>query len=941
MLNKSKLDPVTLFLSLFVTLLLLLVFYLNKIEQNAERYNIVHDTLVSMKLLDQRFNSYTKTITKVANFDDINRDIDKFSQAIDRLQKDGGLGTDTIHGTFQNKVEHLENYKSFNASLVAGSDFLFDLQRSISESPDISSHLKSILNESLFQILQFTHSNQINKELVLQKLQQIKHINKKEDNTIVNNFCAQAEVLIQTLTNLKKHAQEVQNSHLRGELNKLNKQQDAEFAGYLNKQRFIAIFFFIAALIGLAIFVFYYKKSLRNQKELVAFKYAVQHGDSSIILTDPQRHIVYVNEAFEKTTGYQFDEVIGANPNLLKSGLQPQTTYAEMYGQLKKGQSWQGELINKKKDGTLFYEKASIIPVYLNNTLINYLAIKQDITEYIEKNKALALAASVFENTQEVIVVTDRERKIISVNKAFNDIYGFTLDEVEGKDINFLNSTKHDPSFFKHMWDEVLLNGLYQGKMFNKTKMKTEIPMWTTIKSVYDESGKILNYINAQTDLRAVEKSEAKAEYLAYHDSLTGLYNRASFEEFIARAISIGKREQDRFAILYIDLDRFKIINDTLGHGIGDKVLKKVSERLRSVLRESDFLSRWGGDEFAAILHEGDISKNSVSVVAGKIIKCLQAPININEHQFTITASIGIALYPEDSHEGTTLIQYADSAMYRAKESGKNNYYFHSQALSQEVEERYNIELALKRAQEENEIFMVFQPQYRLSDKRIISAEALVRWNCQSLGIIPPDKFIPIAEENGQIVSLGYFIFEESCKKLKQMQASGVALQWVAVNVSTVQFKEPDLLENFLAILKRYDIQPEEIEIEITERLLMSNTASNLEKIHAFRESGFKISIDDFGTGYSSMSYLKHLPINTIKIDQSFTRGINEGSSDKAIIEAIIALSKSLKYNIVAEGIETEEHENFLKESGCDLGQGYLFSKPLEVDTLIEQYSKT
>ncbi|WP_029407846.1 EAL domain-containing protein [Thiomicrorhabdus sp. Milos-T2] len=937
---KIKLEPVTLFLSLFVTLLLLMVFYLNKIEQNAERYNIVRDTIVSMKLLDQRFDSYTKTITKVANFDDINRDIDDFSYAITRLKKDGKVETNTIKSAFQKKVEHLEDFKSFNASLVAGSDFLFDLQRSISESPNISSHLKSILNESLFQILQFTHSEQINKELVLQKLQDIKRINKKENHAIVNNFCTQAEVLVNRLTSLKEVAREVQNRVLYTELHTLHNQQDNQFASDLKKQRFIALFFFIASLISLAIFVVYYKKSLKNQKELVAFKYAVEHGDSSIILTNPQRKIVYVNEAFEKSTGYTFAEVVGVNPNILKSGLQPKITYEEMYGQLNDGQSWQGELVNKKKDGSLFYEKASIIPVYLNNTLINYLAIKQDITEYIEKNKALTLAANVFENTQEVIVVTDKERKIISVNKAFNDIYGFTLSEVEGKDINVLNSTKHDPSFFKHMWDEVLLNGLYQGKLFNKTKKDTEIPMWTTIKSVYDDNGEILNYINAQTDLRAVEKSEAKAEYLAYHDSLTGLYNRASFEEFIARAISIGKREQDRFAILYIDLDRFKIINDTLGHGIGDKVLKKVSERLRSVLRESDFLSRWGGDEFAAILHEGDISKSSVNIVADKIINCLQAPININEHQFTITASIGIAIYPEDSHEGSTLIQYADGAMYRAKESGKNNYVFHSQSLSQELEERYNIEIALKRAQKENEIFMVFQPQYRLSDNHIVSAEALVRWNCQSLGMIPPDKFIPIAEENGQIVSLGYFIFEESCKKLKQMQASGVALQWVAINVSTVQFKEPDLLENFLAILKRYNIQPEEIEIEITERLLMSNTASNLEKLQAFRKSGFKISIDDFGTGYSSMSYLKHLPINTIKIDQSFTRGIDEGVSDKAIIEAIIALSKSLKYNIVAEGIETEEHEQFLRDSGCDLGQGYLFSKPLDVETLIEKYSK-
>jgi len=318
----------------------------------------------------------------------------------------------------------------------------------------------------------------------------------------------------------------------------------------------------------------------------------------------------------------------------------------------------------------------------------------------------------------------------------------------------------------------------------------------------------------------------------------------------------------------------------------------------------------------------------------------VKKPISVDHHNLNVTASIGIALYPENAKDANTLIKYADSAMYQAKESGKNSFYFYTSVLSDEIQERLKIDLALQNAIEKNEIYMVFQPQYLLKSKQVVSLEALVRWENDMLGFVPPDKFIPIAEENGFITTLGYFIFEESCKKYKEMKNAGVALERIAINVSTIQFRQTDLVYEFLSILECYELKTSEIEIEITERFFMENTENNIKILQEFQDYGFAISIDDFGTGYSSMSYLKRLPVDTIKIDKSFVDDIGLGNrQDDAIVDAIIALATTLHYTIIAEGIETEEQEDFLTTYGCDIGQGYLFSKPVKSEKIIENFS--
>ena len=827
MTKVGRFNPVTFFLIFFIVLMCFVFYYSYKISENVQNYSVNHDNIASMQILNKEVDDSISVFNQLSNYDVSNKNIEKFEGLLKKLETNISLyypqnkklqnSLQDIDSSFSSKVQSVESFKSLNASLTSGSAFLFDLQRSIADAQNISYKIKSLVNEAMFYLIEFSNSKHIQKTFIEKKLEQLHSVVANQDDTLLKNFYRQSKVIFTTIASLSNLSQEIQNNKLTKQLKLLHNILDKQYNINLYQEKIIAIFLFVLMVIVWIIFIVMYIRFLKNQKIL-------------------QQH------------------------------------------------------------------------------------------------------ASVFENTQETIVITDSQGHVMLVNRAFSDIYGYKLDEVKGETPRLLSSGLHDERFYKDMWSQIIHNGIYQGRVVNKTKYGKNIPMWITIKAVYDKSGEVVNYIGVQTDLRALEASKSKAEYLAYHDTLTGLYNRVSFEELLERSLLTSQRDKTKFAVLFIDLDRFKIINDTLGHDIGDRVLVETAKRLESILRKSDVISRWGGDEFVIILHNV-ASENLVATLAQKIIEGIKKPITIDNHTLSVTASIGIALYPEDAEDTQTLIRYVDSAMYRAKESGKNSFCFYTSALSNVIQERLQIDLELQNALEKNEIYMVFQPQYSLECNKIVSVEALVRWESDKLGFVPPDKFIPIAEENGFIVKLGYFIFEESCKKYIQMKEAGIALERIAINVSTIQFKQENLVSEFLSILSRYNLQASEIEIEITERFFMDNTEDNIKILQDFREQGFAISIDDFGTGYSSISYLKRLPIDTLKIDKSFVDDIGLGNRlDDAIVDAIVALSRTLHYTIVAEGIETKEQEDFLGSCGCDIGQGYLFSKPLKVEDIIKNY---
>ena len=949
--EDKKYDVITILLSLFIVVLFSLFYYLYSVEHSIHNYTQNHDVIIELERFDLEIEDFSQTINQLYNYDTINKKLNAFEKSLSYLRihlreekssyQQLKQKLDNIESLYFQTKEDIEYFKSLNAALISGSHFLFDLQSTITEDENLPLTSKNLVNETLFYLLRFTMSDYIDQKYINQKLIELKRMGLTQKTPYIDNFYKQTHILLKTIAKLKEIANRIKNRELSDALVDLDHLLDRCYQENLYVQKTITSIFFLFTIGILILLIVNHRRSLKNKEELYAFKYAVQHSDNTIVITDPQRHITFVNDVFERSSGYTKEEALGKNPSILKSDKHDASFYKEMNEKLNRGEKWEGEFINKRKDGSLFYEKASIVPVFLNRKLIAYLAIKLDITEYIEQNMKLKQAATVFENTEEAIIIADKEAHIISVNPAFTKIYGYTLEEVRGKHIRLIHSGEQDKNFYKNMWNQITQSGFWKGKILNKTKDGERIPLWVAIKRIDDKFGNVVNYTAVQTDLREIESYQAKADYLAYHDPLTGLYNRINFEEYLLHALLVAKRNKTQLAVLFIDLDQFKDINDTLGHDIGDEVLKVAAMRLKKTLRESDFIARWGGDEFVVIIENLKDAGES-AVVANTIIEHMQQPMEIQNHHLMLTASIGIALYPQNGDDVQTLLKHADSAMYLAKDMGKNNFRYYTEELSEKIQYKLNINMALHSAIEKSEIYMVFQPQYSLSSKEIVSVEALVRWENEKLGFVPPDKFIPIAEDSGAIVSIGYFIFEASCRAFAQMRRHHLKLERIAINVSSIQFKEEDLLERFLEIVQRYELNPGDIEIEITERFIMEHTTSNITMLQRFQDSGFQISIDDFGTGYSSMAYLKKLPIDTIKIDKSFVDDIvaDIQSVDNAVVAAIVALSSTLGYKSVAEGIEDPKQEKFLAEVGCDIGQGYYFAKPMRLEALIERFAK-
>ena len=700
------------------------------------------------------------------------------------------------------------------------------------------------------------------------------------------------------------------------------------------EHKIITLSFFILAFLILIILIFNYQRVRKASRELQSFRYAIENSDNVIVITDINRKIEYVNEAFEVHTGYTEEEVLGKNPNILKSDLVSDDIYREMNKTLDSGKKWQGELINKRKDGSLLYEKVSIVPVFIDGVLVQYLAIKLDVSDYIKDQKVLQQSAKVYETIEDGIIITNSRKKIISVNSAFVNIFGYSEEELLGKEPMIVTSLNHDSIFYKKMKHSLVTTDRWSGKIENRAKDGTIVPIWLTIAIVRDKNRKIQNFIAIYTNLKEIIEMEEKVEYLAYHDSLTKLPNRTYFEEKITDILKFAKINNSKVAILFIDLDRFKVINDTLGHHVGDGMLIELSERLKNILQKNDILARIGGDEFVVILNN-ITDKKEVGKVAGKILSVVRESIMVQDYHLNTTASIGIAIYPNDGESRNEIIKHADSAMYHAKDKGKDNYQFYTEQLSLDVEARLDLEQELLHALEREELVLYYQPQYYLKNRKISGAEALLRWKSEKLGWISPEVFIPIAEETGVIVPIGYFVFEEACREYMRWKKQGLNVDSISINISSLQFREENMFEKFKDIILRVGIPAHKIEIEITEYFIMEYSTTNITILEDLRNIGCKISIDDFGTGYSSMSYMKELSLDSIKIDKSFVMDLPGNMHDAEVSKAIIALSKSLGYQVVAEGIETVEQEEFLSHYSCDIGQGFYFAKPMNSDNFI------
>jgi len=925
-------------------LLLSLLLYLFKIQNNIKDYSTYQTQFLNLVLVEKEFKNFFLQKDKFINFDKIVNETKKFEEILislnnSNIDKDFGNKfidkLKVINSAYKEKLELIEDYKSSQATILNSMHYIFDLNKYLQLDKKYDLSFKTKINDLMFLMLHNFIEIDSNLENLFIKIDDIQKINTQYNDKRIIYFTIHSKKLIQLIIKTIELSKQADNILLEEPILNASLELDRIYNNYLDKQLIISFLFFISSISIMGILIKIFISTTKIKNKLLAYKYAVEHSDNSIMLTDVNKKILYVNENFEITSGYKKDDILRKDPKLLSSGLNTKATYEELNKKLLAGEQWQGEFINRKKDGTLFYEKASILPIFINKKIENYLAIKLDITKYIKQREELKESSIVFENTEEGILITDVNQNILSVNNAFQKISGYTRKELIGKKPSLFKSFKHDKFFYKKMWLSIEEKGYWKGKVNNLIKNGSIIPTWLNITAVKNKDGKVIKYISIHTDLQEIMDTQEKADYLAYHDSLTNLPNRIKLEEHLSHVISVATRDKLTMSILFIDLDRFKIINDTLGHQIGDRLLQNVSKRIKEVLRDNDMLARMGGDEFIVVL-ETARNKKSAAYVCQKILDTLKEPIKVGEHMLNTSASIGVAMFPDNGNNIMTLIKNADTAMYHAKDLGKNNYQYYNEELSINIHEQLKIEQALKHSISNKELYLNYQPQYDLKTKKIISFEALVRWNSEKIGFIPPDQFIPVAEDTGMIIDIGDFIFEQSCMDFIKFKEINNELQYIAINISSIQFRDKHFINKIKRIIKRVNIVPSEIELEITERYIMEFNESNITILEELRELGFRMSIDDFGTGYSSMNYLSKLPIDIIKVDKSFVDGIPDDNNNIQISKAIIALSNSLGYKTVAEGIETKEQEESLLSLNCDIGQGYLFSKPLSYDNAIE-----
>lgn len=565
--------------------------------------------------------------------------------------------------------------------------------------------------------------------------------------------------------------------------------------------------------------------------------------------------------------------------------------------------------------------------------LLRCLGIGAKLRLRSEDRDRLRQAAAVFDCTREGVLVTNRDGLIVHVNPAFMRITGYQGEEVLGQRPNLFKSGRHSADFYRAMFASLDSTGEWSGEIWNRRKSGEIYPQWQTIRVIHDDLRQRSHYVAVFSDISAIKNSEHELMHLAHHDPLTDLPNRLLFSDRAEQALASAQIHKRGCALLMIDLDHFKMINDSLGHTIGDQLLKVVAERLKAMFGPGITLARLGGDEFA-VLAESCPQLVQAAALAQRIIEGLKEPFLIDGQQLFINTSIGISLFPSDALSAEQLLRNADSALFKAKSAGRNGYALYTEELTAHAQQRVETAFELRRALDQEQLRVFYQPVHDLQSSRVIGVEALVRWEHPQRGLVSPAEFIPVAERTGLIAEIDAWVMRQACQQMCHWQQAGVVLSFVAVNVSSRLFARRELYRQVAQVLRETGLDPAYLELEVTESAVMEDPEVALEQMHRLRELGVRLAIDDFGTGYSSLLRLKRLPVQKLKIDQGFVAGLPWDEDDAAIVRVIIALAQSMGMQVHAEGIEQVEQAAFLLEHGCQLGQGYWFGRPVPAEQL-------
>ena len=560
--------------------------------------------------------------------------------------------------------------------------------------------------------------------------------------------------------------------------------------------------------------------------------------------------------------------------------------------------------------------------------LFSFLGMGARLRRQRLDQERLRQAAVVFDCTREGVLVSDHNGVIVHVNPALVKITGYAPEEVLGQRPNMFKSGHHGPEFYQAVFESLEKTGEWHGEIWNRRKSGEIYPQWQTIRAVRDSKDQITHYVAVFSDISAIKNTQSELMRLAHHDPLTDLPNRLVFTDRAEQALAYAQRHKSGCALLMIDLDHFKIINDSMGHNVGDLLLKAVGERLTAVFGKGFTVARLGGDEFA-VLVENCTQVAQAAGFAQQVLEVMKGAFIIETHQLFISASVGISLYPNDALNAEQLLRNADSALFKAKSAGREGYALYTEELTAHAQYRIEVASDLRRALEQQELRVYFQPVHDLTTSRMVGVEALVRWQHPQRGLVAPGEFIPIAERTGLIAEIDAWVLEQACWQMCQWQAAGVDLSFVAVNISSRLFARPELYQLVSTVLADTGLNPALLELEVTESAVMDNSEVALEQMHRLRELGLRLAIDDFGTGFSSLLRLKRLPVQKLKIDQGFVAGLPGDDDDVAIVRAVIALAQSMGMQVHAEGIEYVEQAQFLLDHHCDLGQGYWFGRPM------------